>query len=188
MTAMQSGRRVVVGVSDSAAGQAAIRKAVGQAVTRGCDLHLVRVWRELDWLPSMTRADARALPTWERDDKKILADAADLANSLDPVLGLIVEWAPGDLYAAMTRAADGADLVVVGRSSDGAIEFGHWLAENVACPVELVAATDDSDVVVGAAKVSRAPSLGREPAELARPRSTVGLDGTSNKVAGLSIS
>ncbi len=131
---------VLVGVSDSAAGKAAIRLAMREAASRACGVHLVRVWRDVCWLPSMTRADAARMPEWERSDKRILAIATAVARRSEPAVEVTAEWLPGDLYAIMQAAARRARLVVVGASGpgDSRSDLGAWLQHNVRTPVVVV--------------------------------------------------
>jgi hypothetical protein len=76
--------RVVVGVSASRSGLAALRVAVHEAVARNATLHLVRVWRDVGWLFSMTAADIMGMRDRERADGLVLALAVEAAHAIDP--------------------------------------------------------------------------------------------------------
>ena len=143
MSTTDSANRIVVGVSNSRASAAALRKAVREAASRAAELRLVRVWTDVEWFPSMSLEQARKMPIREREDKQILEDAFAVAHQLDPSVDLVAEWVAGDLYTTMSRLAGEAALVVVGEESEDAdgSGLGHWLMRHVGCPVEVVAAS-----------------------------------------------
>lgn len=89
--------RVVLGVSGSDAGRAALAVAVHEARTRQAALHMVRVWTDVAWLPSMTRDDASRLPAAESADQQLLASAVATVRALAPDLDVIPEFAAGEL-------------------------------------------------------------------------------------------
>ena len=130
-------RRVVAGVADTDAGQAAVRRAVVEARDRGCALHLVRVWREIDCLLSLSRTEVARLPTSERANQLLLERAAWQVGQLDGSLQVTTELVPGDLYAALVEQSQDADLLVVGVDQPGE-EVAGWLHEHAQCPVLLV--------------------------------------------------
>jgi nucleotide-binding universal stress UspA family protein len=131
---------VVVGVSGSEAGRAALRYAVHEAAARHCQVRLLRVWRDVGWFPSMTRADVLEMPNWERADKAVLTKAAAAARRLDPDADVLSEWVAGDLYSTLEQAAQEAVLLVVGAGSrdDDGCGIAQWLQRHVACEVAVV--------------------------------------------------
>jgi len=141
--------RVVVAVSDSPSGQAALRYAVGEAVRRNASLHLVRVWREIGRLYSLSRSEASRLHADERAEEAVLAHAVDRARSIAPELAVVFDFIPGDLYRALEAAARGADLVVVGAGSPEHSSYliGRWCERHLHVPVSVVPAPTDAPIV-----------------------------------------
>lgn len=138
---MQTGDRVVVGVSGSRAGQAALRAAIDEARRRHVPLHLVRVWRELDWLPSATWAETAVLRETEHADRALLTAVTALARYLAPDLAITTEFTEGDVYEVLeARAADASLLVVGARADNDPGPIGRWLGKHVPAPVRVVAA------------------------------------------------
>jgi len=140
---------VVVGVSASHSGLAALRLAVGEAIARNGTLHLVRVWRDVTWLFSMTAADIIGMRDRERADGLVLALAVEAAHAIDPYVHVCPEFIPGDLYANLLGRAEGADLLVLGfgdeQSTEGSV--GDWFRKRARCRVVIVDA--DEHVVHG---------------------------------------
>ncbi len=128
---------VLVAVSSSPSGRAALRRAVAEAQHRGARLHLLRVWRDAERFASMTPAEVSALRQQERAEQAILAEAIGAAQSLAPGLEVDFEFVPGDLRSAVTAAAEEADLLVVGVGQQE--PTGHliaeWFEQHVPCPV-----------------------------------------------------
>lgn len=139
MTAAPSTGRVVVAVHDSPAGERAVVRGVAEARARRCALHLVRVWREVDLLYSMTRQEAARLARSERVNKLMLERAAWRAQQLDPHLTVTTELLPGDLYEALTGVAKTAELIVIGAAEPGSPDdIADWLPRHAGCPVIVV--------------------------------------------------
>lgn len=136
---------VLVGVSASHSGLAALRVAVRETVARNGTLHLVRVWRDVGWLFSMTAADIR-MRDRERADGLVLALAVEAAHATDPYVHVCPEFIPGDLYANLLARAEGADLLVLGsgdeQTADGSI--GDWFRKRARCPVAIVDADEQA--------------------------------------------
>lgn len=134
--------KVVVAVHDSASGRQAIRRGVAEARHRGCGLHLIRVWREIDLLFSMTRQETARLSKSEKANRFMLEQAAWQAQELAPDLIVTTELLPGDLYEALLGVSKSAKAIVLGdpapHSSD---EISQWLPEHAGCPVIVVSPT-----------------------------------------------
>ena len=139
--------RVVVGVSASESGRGALRFAVSEASVRHAALHIVRVWREVDGLFSMTAARAIGLRDRERADGLVLGEAVEAAHALDPEVQVIPEFVPGDLYAAMQARTEGAGLLVLGAGAGeySSLLIGEWFRQHAHCRVVLVAA--DGEII-----------------------------------------
>jgi nucleotide-binding universal stress UspA family protein len=112
----ESVRRVVVGVSRSYAGLAALRQAAVLARERGAELHAVRTWRlNLSWTgPEMTQWRTDMVAETELE----VRDAFNRAFGGIPddlVIRLII--AEGEVRKALTQYADRkSDVLVVGES------------------------------------------------------------------------
>jgi len=131
--------KVVVGVQDGLAAAAALRRGVAEAQQRGCGLHLVRVWREVDRLLSLTRAELARLGESEQQNKLLLERAAWQARRLAPELVVTAELRPGDIYQVLAQLGSHAQLVVLGVDDPGSgNDIARWLAEHVQSPVVLV--------------------------------------------------
>ncbi len=131
--------KVVVGVQDSPAGDAALTRGVAEALQRRTGLHLVRIWREVDLLFSMTRSEVARLSKSEKTNKLMLERAAWRAAQLAPELTITTELLPGDLFEAMAGVSKAAQLLVVGSDrSNSDSDISEWIRERAQCPVIVV--------------------------------------------------
>lgn len=129
--------RIVVGVDGSPAGQRALRWAVSEARRRGVSVHAVIAWRwdtaeGIDIISSAAAEDAartlgqelQSLPVQERDKVQLVTD--------------VVEGRPADV---LTKAAQGADLLVIGshghshRLQEVLGSVAEECVRNAVCPV-----------------------------------------------------
>jgi nucleotide-binding universal stress UspA family protein len=135
---------VLVGVSASHSGLAALRVAVRETVARNGTLHLVRVWRDVGWLFSMTAADIMGMRDRERADGLVLALAVEAAHAIDPYAHVCPEFISGDLYANLLARAEGADLLVLGSGDEQSTEgsIGDSFRRRARCPVVIVDANE----------------------------------------------
>ena len=154
---------VVLGVSASAAGRAALTVAVREAAARHVPLRLVRIWADLAWFPSMTLDSFATMAAGEKAGSAMLDEAVRMARDLDPRVSVVPEAPAGELYDVLLERANGADLLVLGAEHDEAEadDVDSWFAQHARCPV--VAVTGAGDIVRGDAHL-RAGS--------ARPRAT----------------
>ena len=131
---------VVVGVSASHAGLAALRVAVREALARHASLDVVRVWTDLSGMFPMTAADVVGLRNRERADRLLLAEAVEIVQLMAPLLQVDPVFVPGGLYASLQTRADGAALMVVGNGDDPTTAglTGDWLCDYAPCPVVVV--------------------------------------------------
>jgi nucleotide-binding universal stress UspA family protein len=110
------GPRIVVGVDGSDSSQAALRWALRQAKLEGGRVEAVIAWRypvEFGW--DLVGIDADFAGTAQQ----VLTDALKAAAGLEPdvtVSSQVLEGYPGDV---LVRAAQGADLLVVGSRGHG---------------------------------------------------------------------
>jgi nucleotide-binding universal stress UspA family protein len=157
---MMANPSVVVGVDGSASSEAACRFAAAEAVARKLPLTLVHAWEPYPVFASGLWSPMPTLPglgDLERTAQHVLASAVELVAATAPDLPVEQQLVQGPAPSALTAAARGAPLLVVGGVDRGRSEIG-WLgavplhvAGNASCPV-VVVPTDapvDGDVVVG---------------------------------------
>ena len=132
-------KRIVVGVDGSPSSMTALRWAIGQAKLTGAEVEAVTAWScpsGYGWAPLSEGA-----PDFEGDAGKILFEALAEVSGIAPdvvVEPLVVQ---GHAAEALVRAAEGADLLVVGSRGHGG--FAGMLLGSVAqhcvhhapCPV-----------------------------------------------------
>jgi nucleotide-binding universal stress UspA family protein len=138
--------RIVVGISDTDSGHAALDRALEEAALRGASLHLVRVWRDLGGRFSAGPEERRDR---ERADGLALVRAAETAHTRAHGLHVIPEFVPGDLQAVLRDRARGADLLVVG-AGEGAVTphlISEWFQQRLACPVLVVGEGEPAEPV-----------------------------------------
>src|SRR4051812_27830245 len=101
--------RIVVGVDGSEGGTRALDWAAVEAGGQGCTVHAVTAWQ---WTQPELGVDIRV----EREElaRQELAGAVAAARAAHPGLVISTEVVPGPAAPALTRAADGADLLVLG--------------------------------------------------------------------------
>ena len=131
--------RVVVGVADSAEGRAALRFAAELAESFSLPLHLVRVWRDVDWFLSAP-AGAPVVPGGDRaGDQRLLDHAAARARQLAPGIPVTAEIVAGSIYAVLLERSPGAYVLVLGAAAgDDPGDIGGWYLEHAHCPVIVV--------------------------------------------------
>jgi nucleotide-binding universal stress UspA family protein len=137
--------RIVLGVSDSAAGRAALNVAVDIAMRRQLPLHLVRVWQDVDWfLPASTDA-IDLLVADDHGERNTFAKICAQAVNRAPHLRLSWELIPGDVYSTLLQRTTGADLLVLGTNATYGSDtgrLGSFFIERAKCPVIVVDAAE----------------------------------------------
>jgi nucleotide-binding universal stress UspA family protein len=133
-------KQVVLGVSDSPSGRAALAVAARLAQARGARLHLVRVWREAGWLPSMTASYAAGVEHREQADNDLLDRAARTVGSIAPEVSVTAEFVAGDLYSTLLSRCSGAELLVLGSADSASADhlISEWFVPRSSCPVVVV--------------------------------------------------
>ena len=137
--------RIVLGVSDSAAGRAALNVAVDIAVRRRLPLHLVRVWHDVDWFLPASTDPMDVLVADEHGERDTFARICAQAMNRAPHLRLSWELIPGDVYATLLQRTSGADLLVLGTNATYGSDtgrLGSWFIERAKCPVIVVDAAE----------------------------------------------
>ena len=132
--------RIVVGVSDSPSGRAALHTGVALARERGADLELVRVWRDVGRLLSLPWREASLLSDSQRRDQELLDECLLTVRLLAPEVSCTVRLTRGELYDDLCAACRGADLLVVGVGDPQGSShlIGEWFVKHAPCPVLLV--------------------------------------------------
>jgi nucleotide-binding universal stress UspA family protein len=135
--------RIVVGIDGSATGEAALRFAAEEARYRNADLEIVYAWQVRDVDPLPVAAGARYQERFENEAgdwlRSVVAglDTAGIPR-VDPLL------AHGEAGDALVRAADGADLLVVGSRGRGQLastllgSVSRQVLHEAGCPVIVV--------------------------------------------------
>jgi Universal stress protein family len=142
--------RVVVGVSRSGGGLAALRAGVTYARTLGVELHLIRVWQDVDWLFSATAAQASALVSSEASDHALLIAAADTAHALDPGVAVSAEFIAGNVFADLPAILRSTDLLVVGSPQNETTDtpMADWFARHTESTVLEIGADESVRTLV----------------------------------------
>jgi nucleotide-binding universal stress UspA family protein len=136
--------RIVVGVDGSPHSNAALRWSVDQAAARGGAVTAVFAWQ----LPFLSIPGAFNRDELQEAYRAFLVKTVSEAVPAPPV-PLAPVLAEGDPTEALVRAADGADLLVLGirgRSPAAGLLLGsvsQACAASASCPVVLVKRQDD---------------------------------------------
>ena len=136
--------RIVVGADGSPHSNAALRWSVEQAAARGGSVTAVFAWQ----LPFISIPGAFSRPELEAPYRAFLIKTVSEAVPAPP-LPLEPVLAEGDPTQALVRAAEGADLLVLGirgRSPAAGLLLGsvsQACAASASCPVVLVKRPDD---------------------------------------------
>jgi hypothetical protein len=139
------GRRpIVVGVSDTPSGWAAIRAAAALARQDRAPVELVRVWRDVDWFLSAGAAQRQNLVLDKHREQRIFATACAYARALAPEVEVCGEFVPGSIYGVLLERTDSARRLVLGTSNaeGGPGDVGAWYLEHARCPVSVIEPDD----------------------------------------------
>lgn len=157
-----SSATIVVGVSDSPGGQRAMRFACIEAVARQAKVQAVRSWTELNWarvgFPFPPDVSFKSVQAGEQ---AILDECVRAARDTYPGLEIAGVLTEQPAYVALEKAAEEADLLVVGcRRDEGSHlprlgPLASWLLHHSRCPVAIVGR---STAVATAAETALTPS------------------------------
>lgn len=137
-------QRIVVGVSDSPSGRAALQAGIALAVERDATLELVRVWRDVGRLFSLSLHEARLLTESQRRDQEFLDECVTVVRLVAPAVPCTGFLTRGELYDDLLERCTGADLLVLGAGDGGNSHLiGEWFARHAPCPVRLVDAVPE---------------------------------------------
>jgi nucleotide-binding universal stress UspA family protein len=144
--------RVVVGVSDDRAADAALRLGADIAETAALPLHLVRAFRP---------AEASATPPHDELDEEhrqrsMLSSAYGVARRLAPSTVVTAESVPGGVCEMLMMRTRGAHVLVLGaRTDDDPGPIADWELDHAQCAVLVV--NSAGDVVASAPKLGAGP-------------------------------
>jgi nucleotide-binding universal stress UspA family protein len=137
--------RIVVGISDSPGGTAALLFAAAEADHRGAELVAVRSWSAREW----RLAAAAALPIsspelWENQERTVLDAAVGEIRDLYPELKVRAVLSRTPTEIALEQEGLGAVMLVLGcrRADDSRLPrlgpIASWAAHHFDCPVVVV--------------------------------------------------
>lgn len=148
------GNQIVVGVSDSTGGAAALRFAFEEAARRGAELVAVRSWSERDWqLAAGAGLPLSSPELWESQERSVLNQCLAPWQAGFPAVPVRVELTGVATELALEQAAENAAMLVLGcrRSDDSRLPrlgpIASWAAHHFRCPVVVVGhpgRTDDT--------------------------------------------
>lgn len=133
---------VVVGVSDSPAGRAALDFAIDEAARRGSDVLAVRSWGNHAW----RLAGGAAPDVVRQQEESVLERLVQPARHARPTVTIRAHLDPAPVEIALQSAAYGAAMVVLGcrRTPDGLLAppgpVTAWALDGLPAPVAVVPA------------------------------------------------
>jgi nucleotide-binding universal stress UspA family protein len=139
-------RRIVVGVDGSAESVAALRWACREASLRGAEVHVVHVREKL-----CHSLASYAVPATSDPVEEISVDvvARSVQADLAPDVEVLVEVVDGLAARVLLDRCDGADMLILGTSSDmpGALRSAgpviRACLRRASCPVVVIGAAQD---------------------------------------------
>src|SRR3954452_23464936 len=103
--------RIVVGVSDSAGGAAALRFAFEEAERRGAEVVAVRSWSERDWRLAAGAGLPMATPdAWEAQERMVLDDCLQSFRSSFPAVPVSTMLTGSPTEIALEQASENAAM------------------------------------------------------------------------------
>ena len=136
---------VVVGVSDSVGGAAALRFAFEEAARRGAELLAVRSWSQRDWqLAAGAGLPLTSPELWEAQERAVLETCLAPWRASFPAITVRSELTGVSAELALERAAEDAAMLVLGcrRSDDSRLPrlgpLASWAAHHYRSPVVVV--------------------------------------------------
>lgn len=137
--------QIVVGVSDSPGGTAALRFAFEEAQRRDAEVVAVRSWSERDWQLAAGAGLPLAYPdSWERQERTVVEDCLLPWRTTFPSVTVRTEVTGVTTELALEQAAENAAMLVLGcrRADDSRLPrlgpIASWAAHHYRCPVVVV--------------------------------------------------
>src|SRR5690242_17001671 len=108
--------RILVGIAATESAHQALAVAARLAERSDVPLHLVRVWRDVDWFLSARADELPALHDEERVEQNLLVTEYVRARELAPSVTVSCEFVPGSIFAVLLERTECAGLLVLGAS------------------------------------------------------------------------
>ena len=133
--------RIVVGVDGFEPSKAALRWAIDQAKLTGAVVEAVTAWHipaGTGWIP------AADVPDYQEDARAVLTESIAESSTIDSDVEIRSYVVEGRAGQALVDAAEGADLLVVGRRGHGHLtepmlgSVGEFCAHYASCPVVIL--------------------------------------------------
>jgi nucleotide-binding universal stress UspA family protein len=132
-------RPIVVGVSDDHQGAAAVRAGAHLAQESRVPLHLVHVWRDVEWFYSAPAAAFGELIADRQREQGMLNDAASEARRIALDVPVTAEFVAGNVFEVLRKRSRGAHALVLGGTRHPEPDsIVAWMIKNVHCPVLVV--------------------------------------------------
>jgi nucleotide-binding universal stress UspA family protein len=142
-----AGNTIVVGVSDSPGGVAALGFAGVEAALRGSDVVAVRCWSLREWrLAASAALPISSQDDWEAQERAVLEHVLTPVREAFPTLEIRSVLTSDPAEVALEREAEKAAMLVLGcrRTEDSRLPrlgpTSSWAANHFDCPVVIVAA------------------------------------------------
>lgn len=137
--------RIVVGVSETPGGTAALLFAAAEAVHRDAELVAVRSWSAREWRLAASAALPLTSPdAWESAERTVLDESVSLIRDLYPELKVRTVLSRTPTEIALEQESLGAVMLVLGcrRADDSRLPrlgpIASWAAHHFDCPVVVV--------------------------------------------------
>jgi nucleotide-binding universal stress UspA family protein len=139
---------VLVGVSDSEAGRAALGLACEEASLRGVGVRAIRSMAETEYLIGPRMEFQLDVQRWQDAQRQLLDSCVEEARDAYPGLSISAELVGEPAHIALVDAAREASLLVAGRRREGATylsalgPLASWLLHESPVPLVLTGAVD----------------------------------------------
>jgi nucleotide-binding universal stress UspA family protein len=141
---------LVLGVDGSPRSRPAIAAAFTEAAARGSTLRVVHSWQRLNWtvldaMPQATSGAATHSPNVDEEAAhQVISEAIAGVAAEHPSVKVVEQLVEGHPVHALTQAAEGADLLIVGRRGGGGFanlrlgSVSRGVLHHAPCPVMIV--------------------------------------------------
>lgn len=141
---------LVVGVDGSLKSRPAIAVAFAEAALRGATLRAVHAWQRLNWIMldamphTTTGTTAHSGNVDQQAAREVITNAVAEAAAEYPRVKVVEQLVEGHPVHALTSAASGADLLIVGRRGGGGFaslrlgSVSRGVLHHAPCPVMIV--------------------------------------------------
>lgn len=141
----ETANRIVVGVSDSDGGRAALHFAVAEAERRAAEVVAIHAWSVRDrWLAAEAAVPGSAIDLWEAEERTKLEDRVDPLRDAFPDVKISTVQSTVPLEGVLERESLDAVMLVLGsrRIDDARLPrlgpIAGWAVHHLSCPVVIV--------------------------------------------------